>query len=182
NFVPQEGIDYVKKTIAPFLKNKGIYVFGVFPDEPLLHSISVEDARDALNGDIICAKEKTGGLIEHLSIGAMDVDSAMKYFRKTPNKAVITGSHRTDIQLAALETSTRCLILTGGQMPNNIIIGKAEMAGVPIMVVRDDTLSTVEKIERAISMLHISGKNKLEKARQMFDERFDYEMFMKKVK
>ncbi|MBI5875414.1 MAG: AAA family ATPase, partial [Deltaproteobacteria bacterium] len=47
NFVPQEGIDYVKKTIAPFLKNKGIYVFGVFPDEPLLHSISVEDARDA---------------------------------------------------------------------------------------------------------------------------------------
>lgn len=182
NFAPHEAVDYVKKTIAPFLTNNGIDVFGIFPDEPLLHSISVEEARDALNGDIICAKEKTGGLIEHLSIGAMDVDSAMKYFRKTPNKAVITGSHRTDIQLAALETSTRCLILTGGQMPNNIIIGKAEMAGVPIMVVRDDTLTTVEKIERAISMLHLSGRGKIEKAREMFDERFDYGMFMKKLK
>jgi len=182
NFVPHEGIDYMKKNVAQFLKNKGIDVFGIFPEEPLLHSISVEDARDALNGDIICAKEKTGELIEHLSIGAMDVDNAMKYFRKTSNKAVITGAHRTDIQLAALETSTRCLILTGGQMPNNIIIGKAEMAGVPIMVVRDDTLSTIEKIERAISMLHLSGKNKIEKAREMFDEYFDYVMFMKKVK
>lgn len=182
NFVPANGIDYVQKTIVPFLKNNGIDVFGIFPEEPILNSISVRETQEALNGDIICAKEKTGGLIEHLSIGAMDVDSAMKYFRKTSNKTVITGAHRTDIQLAALETSTRCLILTGGQMPNNIIMGKAEMAGIPIMLVKDDTLTTVEKIERAISMLHLSGKNKLEKARQMFDERFDYEMFMKKLK
>lgn len=182
NFVPQEGIDYVKKTIVPFLKSKGIDVFGIFPEEPLLNSISVEDAKDALNGDIICGKEKADKLIEHLSIGAMDVDSAMRYFRKTPNKAVITGAHRTDIQLAALETSTRCLILTGGQMPNNIIIGKAEMAGVPIMVVRDDTLTTVEKIERAISMLHLSGSGKIEKARKIFEDRFDYGLFMKRVK
>lgn len=182
NFVPANGIDYIEKTIAPFFKSKGIEVFGIFPEEPLLNSISVEDAREALNGDIICSKEKAGELIEHLSIGAMDVDSAMKYFRKTPNKAVITGAHRTDIQLAALETSTRCLILTGGQMPNNIIVGKAEMAGVPIMVVRDDTLSTVEKLERAIAMLHLSGKNKIEKAREMFEQRFEYEMFMKQLK
>ena len=182
NFVPHEGIDYVKKNVAPFLENKGIDVFGIFPEEPLLYSISVEDARDALNGDIICSKEKADKLIEHLSIGAMDVDSAMRYFRKTPNKAVITGAHRTDIQLAALETSTRCLILTGGQMPNNIIIGKAEMAGVPIMVVKDDTLTTVEKLERAIAMLHVSGSGKIEKAREMFEERFDYNLFIKKLK
>ena len=182
NFVPANGIDYVEKTIVPFLKKKGIDVFGIFPEEPLLNSISVEEAREALNGDIICAKEKAGELIEHLIIGAMDVDSAMRYFRKMPNKAVITGAHRTDIQLASLETSTRCLILTGGQMPNNIIIGKAEMAGVPIMVVKDDTLTTVEKVERAIAMLHLSGRGKIEKAKEMFEQRFDYEMLMKKVK
>ncbi|MBI5892141.1 MAG: phosphotransacetylase family protein [Deltaproteobacteria bacterium] len=182
NFVPANGIDYVQKTIVPFLKNKGIDVFGIFPEEPILNSISVDEAREALNGDIICAKEKTNELIERLSIGAMDVDSAMRYFRKMPNKAVITGAHRTDIHLAALETSTRCLILTGGQMPNNIIIGRAENAGIPIMIVKDDTLSTVEKIERAIAMLHLSGKNKIEKARQMFEERFEYDLFMKKLK
>lgn len=182
NFVPSSGIEYVEKTVAPFLRKKGIDVFGIFPEEPLLNSISVGEAQDALNGDIICAKQNTGELIEHLIIGAMDVDSAMRYFRKTPNKAVITGAHRTDIQLAGLETSTRCLILTGGQMPNNIIVGKAEMAGVPIMVVRDDTLTTVEKIERAISMLHLSGTGKIEKAKEMFDKRFDYEMFMKRMR
>ena len=67
-------------------------------------------------------------------------------------------------------------------MPNNIIIGKAEMAGVPIMVVKDDTLTTVEKVERAIAMLHLSGRGKIEKAKEMFEQRFDYEMLMKKVK
>ena len=43
-------------------------------------------------------------------IGAMDVDSALSYFRRTPNKAVITGAHRTDIQLVAMETLTKCIL------------------------------------------------------------------------
>lgn len=49
-------------------------------------------------------------MVEHLMIGAMDVDSALTYFRRKPNKAVITGGDRPDIQLAALETSTKCTI------------------------------------------------------------------------
>ena len=36
-------------------------------------------------------------------VGAMSVESALSYFRRKPNKAVITGGDRADIQLAALE-------------------------------------------------------------------------------
>jgi len=50
------------------------------------------------------------------------------------------------------------------------------------MVVKDDTLTTVEKLERAIAMLHVSGSGKIEKAREMFEERFDYNLFIKKLK
>jgi len=59
-------------------------------------------------------------------VGAMNVDSALAHFRRQPNKAVITGGDRPDIQLAALETSTRCLILTGNLPPNPLIIGRAK--------------------------------------------------------
>ncbi len=37
------------------------------------------------------------------------------------NMAVITGGDRTDLQLAALETSTTCLILTGSISPDPLI-------------------------------------------------------------
>jgi len=43
--------------------------------------------------------------------GAMNVNAAMKYFRKRRNMAVVGGAI-AEIQLAALESSTQCLILT----------------------------------------------------------------------
>ena len=46
-------------------------------------------------------------------LGAMGAELALKFFRTKPDKIVITGGDRADIQLAALETDTKCLVLTG---------------------------------------------------------------------
>jgi BioD-like phosphotransacetylase family protein len=64
------------------------------------------------------------------------------------NKAVIVGSDRPDIQLAALETSTKVLILTGNSRPNPMIEARAEERGVAIILSPHDTLTTVEKVEQ----------------------------------
>ena len=64
-----------------------------------------------------------------------------------PNKAVITGGDRPDIQLAAMETSTRCLILTGNIRPEAQIISRAEEEGIPILSTHHDTMTTIERIE-----------------------------------
>ena len=58
----------------------------------------------------------------------------MTYFRRKPNKAVITGGDRADIQLAALETSTRCLILTGNLYPSPAVLNRAEELCVPVLL------------------------------------------------
>ena len=47
--------------------------------------------------------------------------------------AVVTGADRTDIQLAALEASTQCLILTGLGDPLSQLIHRAEELEVPIL-------------------------------------------------
>jgi BioD-like phosphotransacetylase family protein len=60
----------------------------------------------------------------------------------------VTGGDRLDIQLAALETSTRCLILTGNLYPSSVILSRAEEVGVPVVLVRQDTLTAVEMIDR----------------------------------
>ena len=86
-------------------------------------SVSVGELAEFLSGKILCCADKVDELVEHLMVGAMSVDSALTYFRRKPNKAVITGGDRPDIQLAALETSTKCLILTGNLQPSPIILG-----------------------------------------------------------
>jgi hypothetical protein len=76
---------------------------------------------------------------------------------------VITGGHRTDIQLTALETDTCCLVLTGGVAPNDHILNRAQEAGVPILVVQEDTLLTVEKFENLMGRLRIREKAKIDR-------------------
>ena len=69
--------------------------------------------------------------------------------------AVVTGGDRTDLQLAALETSTHCLILTGHIPPQPLILSRAEDLEIPILTVNLDTLTTVEIVDRAFGHVRL---------------------------
>lgn len=182
NKVPQSAHDYVKKSVVPYLEKRGIIIYAALHRDILLDSITVRQLNEILNGHVLCCEEGLDEFIENFSIGAMDVDSALKYFRRTPNKAVITGAHRSDIQLAALETSTRCIILTGGLYTNDVILGKAKISGVPVISVQDDTFSTVEKIESVLGKIRIREQRKVDKTREIMKKDFDFKRLMKALK
>ncbi|WP_341473776.1 DRTGG domain-containing protein [Desulfofundulus thermobenzoicus] len=76
----------------------------------------------------------------------MTADSALTYLRRSADKAVILGGDRADMALAALETSTAVLILTGGLYPDVKVIARAQEKNVPLILVHYDTYTTVEKI------------------------------------
>jgi BioD-like phosphotransacetylase family protein len=177
NRVPAEGMDYLKGMVAPFLKRRGIPLLGMLPADRVLNSISVGQISESLGGTVLCCQDRLDGLVENLSIGAMDVESALKYFRKTPNKAVITGGHRSDIQLAALETSTKCIVLTGDLLPNALIVAKARASGVPLIAVRHDTLAAVERLEAVLGKVRIREDSKVERALELMRTHFDFGAF-----
>jgi BioD-like phosphotransacetylase family protein len=179
NKVPVSAVGYVKDTVRPFLEKKGIKIFGVFTKDRALDAVSVRQLNNILNGKVLCCEDRLDEYVENFSIGAMDVDSALNYFRRTPNKAVITGAHRSDIQLAAMETSTRCIILTGGITTNAVVIGKAQTKGVPIISVVDDTFTTIDKIEGSIGKTSIREKQKVERVKELMDIEFDMKRFLK---
>jgi BioD-like phosphotransacetylase family protein len=179
NKVPTSAVGYVKDTVRPFLEKKGVKIFGVFAKDRALDAITVRQLNYILNGQVLCCEDKLDEFVENFSVGAMDVDSALNYFRRTPNKAVITGAHRSDIQLAALETSTRCIILTGGITTNAVVIGKAQAKGVPIISVADDTFTTIDKIEGSMGKTSIREKHKVERVKELMDIEFDMKRFLK---
>ena len=176
NAVPRPHMPFVQEVVKPGLEARGVRVLAVLPRERLLLSISVNEFAEFLSGRILCCADKADELVEHLMVGAMSVDSALTYFRRKPNKAVITGGDRPDIQLAALETSTRCLILTGNLRPSPIIMGRAEEVGVPMILVRQDTLTAVEVIERFFGKTRFHLAKKIQRFEEMLEDRFDYEL------
>ena len=167
NHLPPERIDFISKYFVPFLESKGIKVWGLIPADPKLSSLSIAEMRDLLGGEIICCEDKKEEIVENLMLGAMNVESALKYFRSQANKAVITGGDRADIQLAALETPTKLLILTGGMYPSSSVITAAQEKNVPIMVVGDDTMTVVGKMDFAVRKVGVRGQ-RIEKSISAF--------------
>ena len=174
NRVHHDVIDHLRTMLTPFFKRHGIALLGILPSDKILNAITIRQLSDALGGKVLCCEDRLEELVENFSIGAMDVDSAIKYFRRIPNKAVITGGHRSDIQLAALETSTKCIVLTGDLLPNSLIISKAKLSGVPLISVKYDTLATVEILEGMLGKARIREESKVARVRQLMDAYFDY--------
>jgi BioD-like phosphotransacetylase family protein len=164
---------FLRETVLPYFAARNLRVFGAIPSDAVLDSVSVRTLSESLSADVVCGEEALGAMIERFCVGAMDVDSALRVFRRFPRKAVITGGHRADIQLTALETDTRCLVLTGGVAPNELILARAQEAGVPILVVQEDTLFAVEKFENLMGRLRIREKEKIERGVNLVRENVD---------
>ena len=181
NAVPRRQMRFVQKVASAVLEGRGLPVYAVLPRERLLSSISVSELIQELEGECLCCPDHTDELVEYLMVGAMTADSALTYFRQQHNKAVITGGDRHDLQLAALETSTRCLILTGSQHPSTVVLNRACEVGVPIVVVASDTLTAVRKVERIFGRTFLRQSRKSAHFRNILEERFDFPRFYAKL-
>jgi uncharacterized protein len=175
NDIPETELSRVKKFAIPYLEKRHISVLGIIPKDRLLNSISVRELSQRLNAKVLCRRDRLNLMVEGLTIGAMNVNSALEYFRQKTNMVVVTGSDRTDLQMAALETSTNCLILTGHVAPQPFILSRAEDLEIPILAVDSDTLTTVEIVDRAFGKVPINEPIKVKQVIQLMEKHFDFE-------
>ncbi len=178
NDIPPSVLDEEQTLIRRYLEQQGINVFGLLTENRLLRSVSVREIAHQLDAEVLCSTEHLSLMVETLTIGAMNVNSALEYFRKGENKAVVTGGDRTDLQLAALETSTSCLILTGHSPPQPLIISRAQDLEIPILSVNLDTLTTVEIVDHAFGHVRLQEPVKVQCIQDLMAEQFDLTKFI----
>lgn len=174
NNVSAELQETVRGHIIPFLKRKKIPVLGVIPHNTILGSVMIGDIVKRLGADVLCCRDKLDELVEHFLIGSMQVNKVIEYIRKTRNNAVIVGGDRSDVQLAAIETKAKCIILTGNLYPNEIVVSKAEMKGVPMCVARGDTYTVAKIVGDLSRKLRLREKEKIETGVRIIDEGVDF--------
>ena len=179
NDVPPEEFSTASETIKQYLEEQHIPVLGMIPKDRILNSVSVRELAKRLNAEVLCCAEHLDWMIESLSIGAMNVNSALGYFRQRENMAVVTGGDRTELQMAALETSTHCLILTGRIPPQDIIIERAESLEIPVLSVNTDTLTTVEVVDKAFGKAPLQEEIKVRQIKRLMQQNFDFDRLLK---
>lgn len=179
NNVPANRMDYVNDLVVPYLATRDVCVLAVLRHEDVLRSISVAEVVESLNGELICGRPEA--MVENLMVGGMGVDQALNYFRRVTNKAVIVGGDRPDVQLAALETSTKALILTGNLRPNPMIIGKAEERDVAIILSQYDTFTTVGKVEQFFGKTRFHLTEKIIRFQELLNSALDFNALYKSI-
>lgn len=175
NGVDPEALADLNRDVVPALERLGLPVLGAMPRSPLLRSVTVAELARRLGAQVLCCRDRLDLLVETLSIGAMNVNSAMEFFRRRRNMAVVTGADRTDIQLAALEASTQCLILTGAGEPLPQLLNRAEELDVPLLKVEHDTLTTVEVVEQAFGHVRLHEAVKATYAFRLVEEHCNFD-------
>ena len=169
NLVPPRLKEEIWDDVIPCLEASGLPIFGMLPSDPVLHSVTVKELAEATGGEFLSGVAAGEEMVENFVVGAMGVEYALRYFRRTPRKCVITGGDRSDIQLAALETPTRCLVLTGDLRPSHTVLARAEELGVPVLLVKEDTLGTVTTIDEMLGKLRVREPKKIAHAIEQFE-------------
>lgn len=181
NKIPSVFQEHITDTIQPYLEKHGLKVLGLLPQDTMLAAPSVAELAEGLHAEILCCNENTEELVENMMVGAMSSEAALTHFRRKRNKAVITGGDRADIQLAALETSTRCLILTGNLYPSPGVLRRAEESNVPVLLVNLDTLSAVEVVEGYMGRSRVQLPQKIDRLLALLNEHFDFPTLYKSL-
>ena len=179
NDVPEPLLEEARTSVKACLVRHDIQVLGVLPRTAIMRSVSVEALVHHLNAELLHKPERIDQImVEEISIGAMNANSALRYFSKAHNMVVVTGGDRFDIQMAALESSTQCLVLTGRLAPRADILERANDLEVPILSVDLDTLTTVDIIEQAFDQVRLHEPIKVECIGHLMEQHFDTERLM----
>lgn len=174
NDIPETELETITNQVKPYLEKRQISVLGTIPQDRLLNSVTVRELAERLDSKVLCCKNRLNLMVEGLTIGAMNVNSAIEYFRQKSNMVVVTGSDRKDLQIAALETLTNCLILTGHTEPDPMILSRAEDLEIPVLAVNYDTLTTVEIVDAAFGRVSINEPIKIKKVVELMEQNFDF--------
>ncbi len=178
NAVPDAAVEDVE-AVAGVLEGRGVPVLGVLPRERELAGVTIADLADELGAEIVTRDAPTDAYVERFLVGAMSAEGALSHLRRSRDAALITGGDRADLQTVALEAAgVRALVLSGGIRPSGAVVGAAEEAGVPVLVVGSDTRSTVERAEDVVRSGRTRDERTVEAMGQLLADHADIDALL----
>jgi BioD-like phosphotransacetylase family protein len=174
NKVPASQLQRVREEAGSRLAALRLKLLGVIPENRVLLAMTVGELAESLKGKILNQPEKSDDLVENYMLGALVVDSGLDYFGRESHKAAIIRHDRPDMQLAALETSTACLVLGGGEEPPMAnVFYKAESRGIPIIATGAAVNDIVTIIEDNLSQTRLHQTQKLTRLAETVRQNLD---------
>ena len=152
----------------------GTRVFGAIPEARRLLGVAVRDTAEHLGGRFLLGQEEgEGELVEHFLVGGWLMDEGTRYFETRTDKAVVVRGDRPDLQMSALSTPTKVMVLTKGIEPIEYVLYEAREEEIPLMVVDQDTISAMEALGTIVESARFDHPEKLARMSELIDSHAD---------
>jgi BioD-like phosphotransacetylase family protein len=155
--------------MATVAKRSG--VTAVLPEDRILAAPAVADIAAAIKSRWLVESDRHTTL-DRLMIGTVASDAATPYFGNRDRKCVITRYDKTDIQLAALQTDTELLLLTGGGQPSPYLLDRVQgyRDDISVLLAEDETVDVMRQLEGLYGVSRFDGAGKMMRAAELLDE------------
>jgi len=120
--VPPGHLDRVRELVHLSYPHN-LPVLGTLPSDPLLAARRSPSWPKGCTPDSLL-RRRTEQLVEHLLVGGMSTGERAEPLPPQAEQGGGGRRDRADMLLAALETSTRCLILSGNLYPSPIVLSR----------------------------------------------------------
>lgn len=179
NAVPDAAFDELVTDVVPFLEGRGIRVFGAIPRDPELAGVSIDELAAELGATVLTTSVPLDEMIQRFIVGSMGAEEAFSQFRRTRNAMVITGGDRPEVHIAAIDApGVKCVLLTGGLRPPEAVIGRAEEANVPLLLIRTDTTTTINRTEDIIRSGRTRDSTTISRMRELLETYADVDAML----
>ena len=157
NGVPEHGGPAAIARIAALGGN----AVAAIPQDRHLAAPTVRDIAPAVEGELSGDADLFDEAARDLVIGPVSAHEGMDYFRKYPDKTLITRHDRIDIALGALDYEPLCLILAGGEPTLPYVAQRAERESFALITTSQTTLEAVQSIGPLYGTSPFVGDRKL---------------------
>ena len=174
-----KDVENFKETHLDTFNALGAKVLGIIPYTKELTYFSMEYLNQSLMSKILAGEKGLQNKVEHVFVGAMSAAHVIKRpLWALENKLIITPGDRSDMILAALESSTAGVVLTNNILPSDPIIeSKANMANIPLLLVSTDTFATAKHIDDMEIMFTKEEAKKISLLEQLVKDHVDLSVF-----
>jgi len=142
---------------------------------------TVQEAVEVFGGRVLCGEEGLLRPIGGVTVGSADLAGNLTLFKRAYNKIVLLEATALEGETIQAKRPITGIVLTGGRHPAPQLLEAAQKADVPLILVRDDTFTALEKWEQSVSRLSPGDETKVRRFTALLDRQGALDRFLKSL-
>ncbi|MEW6666248.1 MAG: AAA family ATPase [Thermodesulfobacteriota bacterium] len=170
NRVPPSDLPSLRERVLPSLIQKGVPVTTALPEDPVLSYRTLREIGEVLGGRVLCGEGSLEQPIASMTVGSADLTGGLLIFKRAYNKIVLLGPGPQGSERHPQERPVAGILLTGGRQPAPQLLQAAGKAGIPLLLVGDDTFAALERLEQSPSLLSSRDEVKVRRFTELMEQ------------